>query len=168
MRDAFGGAFMIKLFLVFIAIYIGFTAVALNYAKAFKVKNKIIEYLESSEISNLNNMDASEMLAMQDFIDREILGNMNYNVNHLNICQNVDTKDDAGNIIAVCHDSGIVIEEVEKAKNTEGVYYRVSTYVGWSIPFLNNLLALNGNNAKRAVPIGVWQISGETRLIING
>ena len=159
---------MIKLFLVFIAIYIGFTAVALNYAKAFKVKNKIIEYLESSEISNLNNMDASQLLAMESFIDKEILGNMNYNVNHLNICSKLKETDDSGNIIAVCHDSGIVIEQIEKATNTEGVYYRVSTYVGWSIPFLNNLLALNGNNASREVPVGVWQISGETRLIVNG
>lgn len=168
MRDAFGGAFMIKLFLVFIAIYIGFTAVALNYAKAFKVKNKVIEYLESSEISNLDDMEASQLMAMQDFIDKEILGNMNYNVNHLNICQNIDTKDDAGNTIAICHNSGIIIEEIEKATNTEGVYYRVSTHVGWSIPFINNLLALNGNNARRDVPIGVWKISGETRLIVNG
>ena len=42
MRDAFGGAFMIKLFLVFLAIYIGFTAVAVNYAKAFKVKKFLL------------------------------------------------------------------------------------------------------------------------------
>ena len=49
MRDAFGGAFMIKLFLVFIIIYVSFTALALNYAKAFKVKNKIIEYIETNE-----------------------------------------------------------------------------------------------------------------------
>ena len=38
MRDAFGGTFMIQIFLVFILIYISFTALALNYAKAFKAK----------------------------------------------------------------------------------------------------------------------------------
>ena len=47
MRDAFGGAFMIKVFLVFIFIYIVFTSLALNYAKAFKVKNTIVNYLEN-------------------------------------------------------------------------------------------------------------------------
>ena len=166
MRDAFGGAFMIKIFLVFIAIYIGFTAVALNYAKAFKVKNRIIEYLESSEISNLN-MYVSQRLEIENFINNEILGDMNYNVNDLDICSSVKEEDDAGNIIAVCHEAGIVIEQIAKATNTEGVYYRVSTYVGWSIPFLNKLLSLNGNNASRPVPAGVWQISGETRLIVN-
>ena len=50
MRDAFGGTFMIQVFLVFILIYISFTALALNYAKAFKVKNKVIDYLENTEI----------------------------------------------------------------------------------------------------------------------
>ena len=56
MRDAFGGAFMIKIFLVFIIIYVGFTALSLNYAKAFKVKNKIIDYLEVNEITGLEGL----------------------------------------------------------------------------------------------------------------
>ena len=168
MRDAFGGAFMIKLFLVFIAIYIGFTAVALNYAKAFKVKNKVIEYLESSEISSLNSITSTQLEDLESFFESEVLGNMKYNQNHLSVCNKANEFDYAGQKKVHCDDIGIKIEEVSQAKNTEGVYYRVSTYVGWSIPFLNNLLALNGNNASRPVPIGVWEISGETRLIVNG
>ena len=46
MRDAFGGSFMIMIFLVFIMVYISFTAVALSYAKAFKVKNAVIDFTE--------------------------------------------------------------------------------------------------------------------------
>ena len=42
MRDAFGGVFMIKLALIFIIIYVSFMAVAINYAKAFRVKNQVI------------------------------------------------------------------------------------------------------------------------------
>ena len=56
MRDAFGGAFMIKIFLIFIIVYVCFTALALNYAKAFKVKNAIIDYLEDKEIGSIKNM----------------------------------------------------------------------------------------------------------------
>ena len=48
MREAFGGAFTIKLMLIFLAIYIAFIAVALNYAKAFRVKNKILRISISS------------------------------------------------------------------------------------------------------------------------
>ena len=58
MRDAFGGAFMIKIFLIFIIVYVCFTALALNYAKAFKVKNAIIDYLEDKEIGSIKNMSA--------------------------------------------------------------------------------------------------------------
>ena len=72
MRDAFGGAFMIKVFIVFVIIYIGFTAMALNYAKAFKVKNMIINYLEDNEIVDLNNLTAAEEEAMQKFATAKI------------------------------------------------------------------------------------------------
>lgn len=168
MRDAFGGAFMIKLFLVFIFIYICFTAMALNYAKAFKVKNKVVDYLESSEIMDLNTISAVEMEAMNKYFEEEVLGNMNYNMSSYNICDSVATTDYTGKTIAYCHESGIIISQKGVAENTEGVYYTVSTYVGWGIPFLNKLLELNGNNPTPGVVNGFWEISGETRLIVNG
>ena len=170
MRDAFGGAFMIQVFLVFILIYICFTAMALNYAKAFKVKNTVIEYLESNEIVSLDSIDASQAALMEEYFEKEILGNLNYNLSDAgkNICANRDLKDHTGKTIAYCHESGILIEESGEAVNTEGVYYTVSTYVGWATPFLNKLLALNGNNRKEDVPVGMWKISGQTRLIVHG
>ncbi len=53
MRDAFGGAFLMKLLIIFIMIYVVFMAIALNYAKAFKVKNKIIDIIEQYEGHNV-------------------------------------------------------------------------------------------------------------------
>ena len=167
MRDAFGGAFMIQVFLVFIFIYIGFTAVALNYAKAFKVKNMIIDYLEENEIIDLAELTVTETKAMENFIENEVYGNMNYHVNVDNMCSGLDLEDEFGDKIAYCNDVGIYIRRAGKAENTKGVYYTVSTYVGWSIPFLNKLLALNGNNEEHGVVSGLWKISGETRLIVN-
>ena len=177
MRDAFGGTFMIQIFLVFILIYIGFTAVALNYAKAFKVKNAVIDYLENSEISSLDGMTASDIDQMKEYFDKEILGRMNYNLSGQNICNSNGIKeyDDAGtHRIALCDDLGIIIQQSNVSEtgstiegNTEGVYYTVSTFVGWSIPFLNKLLALNGNNEQQETIMGVWKISGQTRLIVN-
>lgn len=168
MRDAFGGAFMIKLFLIFIFIYICFTAVALNYAKAFKVKNTIIDYLESNEITDLNSLTAKELNVMNEFFEEEILGNMNYNVSEHNICAGIDTKDYTGKTVALCHESGIVIRQNNDVINTEGVYYTVSTYVGWTVPFLNKLLELNGNNNKEQDTVsGLWRISGETRVVVR-
>lgn len=167
MRDAFGGAFLIKIFLVFLFIYICFTALALNYAKAFKVKNKVIDYLETNEIYDLDSLTASELNQMNLYFEEEILGNMNYNVDEHDICANIRTNDYTGKTIAICHASGIVIEQTSKSTNTEGVYYTVSTYIGWSIPFLNKLLELNGNNQSGTDVRGLWKISGQTRLIVK-
>ncbi len=171
MRDAFGGAFMIQVFLVFILIYICFTAMSLNYAKAFKVKNAIIEYLETSEISDLNTINAAKMDELNNFIATEVLGNFNYNLSASNICNITGVEStlltNAEGKVYYCHNSGIIIEQSGEGINTEGVYYTVSTYIGWSMPFLNNLLSLNGNNGPQPVPTGLWRIAGQTRLIVN-
>lgn len=162
MRDAFGGTFMIQIFIVFILIYICFTAVALNYAKAFKAKNTIIEYLENNEIGSLNESAEIEQ-AMEDYFEKEILGGLNYKISK-DICTGFEN--DARNR---CSQIGYKIIGNEKAEgqNTEGIYYTVYTYVGWDLGFLNPLLKLNGNNKEPGHVSGLWTISGETRLIVN-
>ena len=71
MRDAFGGEFMIRLFLVFIFIYIMFSAVSLNYAKAFRLKNSVIDYLEKNEILDIKNIDCEGQLSQK--IPRKVI-----------------------------------------------------------------------------------------------
>jgi len=162
MRDAFGGAFMIKIFLVFIFVYICLTAMALNYAKAFKVKNAVIEYLEANEITDVSNLTADEIMTMEEYFEKEFVGKRGYNISEYNICDRVKiTEEDR------CFDSGILIQKTGNAQNTEGIYYTVSTYMSWGIPFMNNLLRLNGNNQEEGVVTGLWKISGETRLIVR-
>ena len=56
MRDAFGGVFTMNLLLVFIFIYVAVTAVSLNYAKAFRAKNAVIDFIEQKEVTDLDKM----------------------------------------------------------------------------------------------------------------
>lgn len=172
MRDAFGGAFMIKIFLVFIFIYICFTSIALNYAKAFKVKNEVIEYLEKNEITDLKNMNASEMQEMEDYFEKQILSKLNYKVNEDNFCDYITYDPNTD----YCNNIGIVILNKGAAPDTqdvplsvsEGTYHTVHTYIGWSTGFLKPLLALNGNNNENQAAVdGYWTISGETRVIVR-
>lgn len=51
MRDAFGGTFMLKIAMVFFVIYICFMAMTLTYAKAFRVKNQVINIVEQERFS---------------------------------------------------------------------------------------------------------------------
>ena len=160
MRDAFGGAFMIKLFLVFILIYVCFIALALNYAKAFKVKNKIIDYLETNEVILESNTPAYIKSAMEEFIDNELIKGMSYYGNVK--CTN-DTKE------VYCSRGIRITNEVTPytQKNVSGVYYKVQTSFGWQFKALNLLFELNGNNNSQPVMYGNWIISGETRLIVR-
>ncbi|MDD3048868.1 MAG: hypothetical protein PHQ89_02625 [Bacilli bacterium] len=49
MRESIGGAFLIKLMVVFLVLYNTLLAIAVNYAIAFRVKNQIINLLEQYE-----------------------------------------------------------------------------------------------------------------------
>lgn len=101
MREAFGGAFTIKLMLIFLAIYIAFIAVALNYAKAFRVKNKIIDIIEQNEGIDSYN-DTKEGSVIGDI--NSYLNTVSYYVNLANI-KNNNTENN------YCYDRGYCIEE---------------------------------------------------------
>ena len=148
---------MIKLFIVFIIIYVGFTAVALNYAKAFKAKNIVVEYLENNEISSID-MTAAAETEMLKYFDKEIVGNLGYVFpNRLKNCNTKTTK---------CYeDIGIKIEQrSSSSKNKLGVYYRVTTYFGFQLPFFDRLFAISDSTGGNDLA-GVWTIVGETRPI---
>lgn len=154
MRDAFGGAFMIKLLIVFMVIYIGFIAIALNYAKAFKVKNKVIAYIEENEITDISKMPAAEFDKMNQYFEQEILGKMNY-----------EGSVDCSMQTEYCQHGIRIIKNSPVGSNKKGEYYTVTTTFGWSIPFLNVLLRLNDQDGD--VSFGQWEISGETRTIVG-
>ena len=140
MRDAVGGTFMIYVFLIFLAVYITFTAVALNYAKAFRVKNSVIDIIEQNEgIDDFNNTSG-------------VIGQINNRLKDFNY--NVTIPD--GDIDKYCNgrdnyfDRGYCISEVKDVMDRK--YYQVVTFVQIQFPIFDNL-TIN-------VPI-----KGETRMI---
>lgn len=164
MRDAFGGAFMIRIFLIFILIYILLTALAMNYAKAYKVKELVIAYLEDNEISDITHMTVGDYNAMENYIDT-VVGNLNY-------ARPVDFKcPESKECLKGFENRGITIvkEEPSNQSNKKGSYYIVTTYFGYDIGFLKLFQAANSDPDTRsdASTIGLWKITGETRLIYN-
>ena len=119
---------MIKLMLIFLAIYIAFIAVALNYAKAFRVKNKIIDIIEQSE--GIDFIDTSEGSVIVNI--NTYLNSVSYYVNLTNIeNKNIDNVH--------CYEKGYCIEEYAGPVN-DGVtskYYKVTTYININFPFFN-------------------------------
>lgn len=145
MRDAVGGTFMIKVLLVFLAVYICFIAVALNYAKAFRVKNKIIDIIEQNEGFDIDSKDTSDT-SVRGRIDI-YLKSVNYNITDIDRL----AKDTDG----TCYDRGYCIIEYD-SNNIEGKlsgkYYKVTTFVKLEFPFFN-----------LTIPI---RVVGETRKVL--
>lgn len=143
MREAFGGAFTIRLMLIFLAVYVAFIAVALNYAKAFRVKNKVIDIIEQNEgITDFNDTSDGSPIGKID----TYLGTVGYFVN-------LDPSKLSNNLgeNKYCYNRGYCIELFS---NANGEYYKVTTYIRIDLPF-----KLTGDGGI-SIPI-----MGETRKI---
>lgn len=143
MRDAFGGLFMIRVLLVFLLVFITFVAVAFNYARAFRVKNKIIDVIEQNEGYNFINTDVGSSRNLIEGYLKEV----GYTVNK-DIALKYCDKDyiDHGNY-------GYCVQEISSGDENYK-YYQVKTFVVLSFPFLEDFSI--------TIPI-----SGETKTIFN-
>ena len=126
MRDAFGGAFTMKLLLIFLVVYVCFMAIALNYAKAFKAKNGIIDYIERYEGFN----DTSESII------NSYLANMNYYVSSQGKNGSYAKRPDT-----TCYDLGYCIEHYNDAS---GANYIATTFIEVKILGLSFTVPING------------------------
>ena len=136
MRESFGGAFIIKLLLIFIVFYISFMAVAINYAKTFRVKNHVINLVEQNQYSGSSDSNTIELI-------KEYLETVPYNVSEIN-CESNDLFDGTN-----VENMGICILPMSDDSNNQ--YYKVTAYIKIDFPFFGTNLT---------VPI-----SGETKII---
>ena len=158
MRDAFGGVFMMRFLLVFIFIYVAFTAISLNYAKAFRIKNKIIDFVEQEQITSITSLNVAngKKIAKLD----KILNSANYNKECTN--GNGLISKTPGELPAYCY-RGIIIEQ--ESETDKIVTYNIYTYADWNLGTLNMILALGGTkqNSQNIVN-GAWEISGQAKV----
>ena len=129
MRDAFGGAFMLKLALVFIIIYVSFMAMALNYAKAFRVKNGVINIIEQYQFSG--DSDTDTINRINTYLEKS---NYNYGVDVLkNYCDN--SAGPATDDYIFTERGACIIPRTREG--TTDSYYEVLTFIHIQLPFLN-------------------------------
>lgn len=114
MREAMGGALLIKLVMFFIVIYVCFLAVAINYSITFRVKNQIINIIESYEGYELAKEHIEEYIAGVGYYKTSV-SNVSINSN----CNN-----------------GYCIEELTSER---GKYYKVTTYVSFDFPIIGRI-----------------------------
>jgi hypothetical protein len=120
MREAIGGALLIKLVMFFIVIYVCFLAIAINYSITFRVKNQIINIIESYEGYDLAKPHIDEYLA-----------NVGYyrSIGNLTIGDGTCEYGYCWDPIPVKRDDGTQI----------GTYYKVTTYVSFDFPIIGQI-----------------------------
>ena len=142
-KESFGGAFMLKMVLVFIVIYVSFMAVAVNYAKAFRVKNNVINILEQSQFV-ISTDDFNEI---DEYLNK-VPYNLNGNSSVKNDCSNIGFDNKNSSKTKGLTQNGVCITKV--GTNTD-FYYRVTTYISIEFPFFDISMTL--------------PINGETKMI---
>ena len=156
MREAIGGTWIIGIVMGFIVIFSGYLAVSVNYTKAFKVKNRIINIIEESE----------------GFTESTLSESQKRNINYLNSKYRLETEEKilvyldsigyaytlgegectkAGRDAGTMYDNSYCIKKICAAQG--GAYYKVTSFIKFEIPIIY---------ANFTIPI-----TGETKTLYN-
>ena len=149
MREAFGGEFMVRLLLVFIVLYVAFTAISLNYAKAFRVKNAVISYIEEKDVQSIDDINCQELGA--------VISNNQYH----KTCKKGNDKfqDKNNNDIGYCC-NGVIIKPNGVSGNK--LVYEVNTYASFNLGAGNMLATFAADEKKYTHYVdGTWEITGK-------
>ena len=140
MKEAFGGTFMLKLFMVFFIIYVTFIFVALNFAKTYRIKNYVINYLEQKQYKYGASLSGSEL---ETYLD-----NVPYTFSlEEGECDKYTNGGDSIAFKGVC----IIPMGVKSSGKYVDPYYKVIVFFGAEFPFLGINITI--------------PISGETMII---
>ncbi len=138
MREAIGGVFTLQIILVFVILINGYMAYSVNYTRAFRVKNSIINIIEEREGFSEGSKAAEEISSLVktagyglSSVQQQAVRNMN----HQNgwYCSGAD-----GYCVKCIDNTGNNAINVDDA-SYRGVYYTVKTYVNMDIPILNRI-----------------------------
>ena len=150
MRESFGGAFMLKLAIIFIVIYISFMAVTINYAKAFRVKNQVINIVEQYQFKGASD---NETIGIIDDYLKSVPYNFSGTNSLENKCKEIagPEKVNSGDYVYTENGACIISNGALGRYGNSSRYYKVVTFINIDFSFFN---------IKMTIPI-----SGETKVI---
>ena len=160
MREAIGGAWLLGIAVAIIAIFTAYLAFSVNYAKAFKVKDGIVEKIEKYDgFFGAYNQPGSPIKEIQEFLNKIAYNNKGPCTdavgNHTGNTKGTNTKSDYRGI-----DGSTISRDTKKrytycvervTKHGSGgdfttAYYKVTVFYGLSFGFvdLNSIFNLSG------------------------
>ncbi len=153
MRDAIGGVFSLQIIVIFMLIVNGYLAFTVNYTKAFRVKNQIIQIIEQHEGFT---EDAKEKID-------EYMRKTNYELSdaYTSWCQRNGLevyRSSTNGAFCYTRSKVDISGGSTNKKNYQGSYYSIQTFVNIDIPVINKLLPFTA---------GLFRVGGETSMIFS-
>lgn len=147
MRDAIGQVFALQVILIFVLLINGYMAYSVNYTRAFRVKNQIVNIIEQYE--GPYNDEAVDKI--NNYIEK-----MSYDVDNQQMLRFQADNPDAvcPNYTGWCYISHEV-SQTGADEDRNGTYYSVVTFVNIDIPVVKNILGMGS----------FLQVVGETKTI---
>ncbi len=147
MKESIGGTWLIGIVALFIVLFSAFMAYSINYTKAFRAKNGIIDLIEQNEGYTFYNGSNIENRTQEDLMNDSsvqakayaLVKSMGYDYGSKSenkvVCNNDGTISDATKIDAAYQPGGYC---VYRFCNSDGTYrYKVVTYVMMKFPVIN-------------------------------
>ena len=144
MRDAIGGSMLLYIVIFFVSVVMLFFISILSYAKAYRVKNRIINIVEGYNFPDDFNEEKRKELI--ELIDTDMT-NIGYNTVHNKNCQNDSNYGANCNDINVIANNGGVYDyclcriNVSQDDEKRGYYYEVITYTQFNFPIINQVIS---------------------------
>lgn len=147
MKESIGGTWLIGIVALFIVLFSAFMAYSINYTKAFRAKNGIIDLIEQNEGYTFYNGSNIENRTQEDLMNDlsvqakayALVKSMGYDYGSKSenkvVCNNDGTISDATKMDAAYQPGGYC---VYRFCNSDGTYrYKVVTYVMMKFPVIN-------------------------------
>ena len=149
MREAIGGTWLFQIVIVFVLLFAGFMCLTINQSKAFNVKDRIVQTIQSHNGIDLNsgcNNDDSAICEISKYLidssyrttgpcNTENDGNTYYGFTRTG----VPTDKNAAFCIAKVQSGGIASDSSFANELPSVAYYRVIVFYQLDLPIFNSL-----------------------------
>lgn len=143
MREAIGGTWLLGFVVLFIVLFSAYLAISINYTKAFRVKNQIINTIEENEgfTTSVEELSGKTLDDLKDSTKTEekvyyYLKSIGYATTQIdeNKCPNGSNDMRQG---GYC---------VHKVCTPQGAYYKVTSFIKIELPFIwkSFVIPING------------------------
>lgn len=152
MRESINGAWLIGIIMVFMAVFIAYTAISVNYSNAFLMRTKMVTAIEQYEGLNGNSLEAmKKIMDSYGYNNRGACGDGKYGVFNTTL-----TKSPNGKNYHYCVGREVRYEIDRSLKVGHGTdlakyYYSLNVFFDFNLPVLGDIFRFNVSGETNAI-----------------